>query len=351
MTVSKEDMINSIEETMSAGLPRDAFIAQVRDELPDDVARSCDFQVDPCVNFYEFACGSWIKDTEIPPHEGKVLKSWGLTAEKVKRELRTMFEVPHYAQPEFQRLSDWYTSCMDMEQIDKVGLADLNRVLAHVDSITSMSDLQDSLTYLGVLNLQSLFTLKVSLPPGEHDRYSLYLKPSGLTLANPAIYIQESPENLQLVEDLRQHFERLHTLSGLSPAQAAAAANKTLEIEVMLAKFHAEAPSASNHGPHVASGKYALHNLEELSPLVPWRRIFAAIHDECKRLEGEHAACMKSLLGGVHNMCSPRSPSSCAFPKRWSGRRRTCGVRTCARASSTMCPRCCRRRFWTPTST
>ena len=40
-------MINSIEETVTAGLPCDAFIAQVRDELPDDLARSCDFQLLP----------------------------------------------------------------------------------------------------------------------------------------------------------------------------------------------------------------------------------------------------------------------------------------------------------------
>jgi hypothetical protein len=31
---------------------------------------------------------------------------------------------------------------------------------------------------------------------------------------------------------------------------------------------------------------------------VPWRRIFGAIHDECKELEGETAKCLNSLLGG-----------------------------------------------------
>ena len=135
-------------ESISEGLPRDVFISQIKGELPDDVARSCDFTVDPCQNFYEFACGSWIKETVIPANAGNVEKSWGLTDQAVKRELREMYEVPHYTQPEFQRVSDWYKSCMDEEQLDKVGLSDLNRMLSHVDCITDLASLQDALTYL-----------------------------------------------------------------------------------------------------------------------------------------------------------------------------------------------------------
>jgi len=143
-TVSKADMINSIDSSMTAGLPRDIFLSQLKKELPDDVSAACDFAVDPCLNFYEFACGTWIKDTDIPPHDGKVLKSWGLTDKKVKQELRAVFEEAHDNQPEFQRLSDWYKSCMDTVQVNTVGLGDLSRVLAHVDSIVDEESLPSS---------------------------------------------------------------------------------------------------------------------------------------------------------------------------------------------------------------
>jgi hypothetical protein len=173
----------------------------------------------------------------------------------------------------------------------------------------------------GVLNMQNLWSFKVTLPWGERDGYSLYLKPSGITLNSPAIYILESPENLKIMDALRQHFTRLNILSGLAPELASATANNSLYIEVMLAKFHAEAPSAPPPSPsnqsgsedcHVpfasdSCGAYALGDLEELSPLVPWRRIFGAIHDECKELEGEQANCLNSLLGGVHNIIPTKS--------------------------------------------
>ena len=133
----------------------------------------------------------------------------------------------------------------------------------------------------GVLNMQNLWSFKVTLPWGERDGYSLYLKPSGITLNSPAIYILESPENHKIMDALRQHFTRLNILSGLAPELAAETANNSLCIEVMLAKFHAEAPSApppsaSNQSgsddcrvPSASDGcKYALADLEQLSPLV-----------------------------------------------------------------------------------
>ena len=243
-TISKSDMIDNIEESMIAGLPREAFISHLEKELPADVAQSCDFNVDPCTNFYEFACGSWIKDTVIPEHEGKVLKSWGLTDKKVKSELRSIYEEPH-AEPEFERLNMWYQSCMDTEQVDRVGLSDVNRVLAHVRSATSTASLQDTLAYLAVLNLQTVFTFKVNLPAGEHDSYSLYLKPAGLTMASPAIYLRDNADNSQLLADLHRHFIRLNQLSGLTPEAAGTVADLTIEMETVLAKFTAEVPIPS----------------------------------------------------------------------------------------------------------
>jgi hypothetical protein len=89
-------------------------------------------------------------------------------------------------------------------------------------------------------NLQSIFKFKVNLPAGQHDRYTLYIKPSGLTyylllitydrytlyikpsgltMANPSIYLKADEQNTKLVADLRAHFVRIHELSGLTTAQ------------------------------------------------------------------------------------------------------------------------------------
>ena len=297
-TISKADIDASADDSMAAGLPRDAWVADLKKELPQDVASSCDFTVDPCVNFYEFACGQWIKDTVIPEHEGKVLKSWGLTDKRVKRELRAIYEEEH-TDAEQKRLNEWYDSCMDTSLAESDSVADVQRVLARVDAIEDRAGLEGALAFLIGLNLQSVFLMKVNLPAGHHDRYSLYLKPSGLTMADPALYLREDQDAEQLQDDLREHFTRLHLLLGFSPTAAAQAAADTLDLEHTLAKFHAEGPSNDDglQSPH-ASGHYALGDVESLSPHLPWRRMFGRIKAECVKLEGKDASCLESVLGG-----------------------------------------------------
>jgi predicted metalloendopeptidase len=164
----------------------------------------------------EFACGTWIKETVIPANEAKVLKSWGATDKRVKQELRMIFE-DQTPEPEATRLNEWYTACMDMHQVERFGLEDLKRVLAQVDAIVDADTLNAALVSLSLLNMQNLFALKVKMPAGEHEHYSLSVKPSGLTLASAAIYIQQDQESNQLLlGNLGRHFATLNELTGRS---------------------------------------------------------------------------------------------------------------------------------------
>jgi putative endopeptidase len=229
--------VASQDDGMGAWPLREGLLKQIKEELPDDVSAACDFTVEPCVNFYEFACGTWIKETVIPANEAKVLKSWGATDKRVKEELRMIFE-DQTPEPEAQRLNDWYSACMDMQQVERFGLEDLKRVLAQVDTIVDTDTLNAALVYLSVLNMQNLFTLEVKMPAGEHDHYSLAMQPSGLTLANAAMYIQQDKQKATggdaTLRYLNKHFATLNELTGRSTHAAVPAADHSREIEIAL---------------------------------------------------------------------------------------------------------------------
>src|SRR5215467_3079797 len=111
---------------------RPGLAQQATIEPPAVALASLDRTADPCVDFYRFACGGWMKSNPIPSDRS----SWATfdeLQERNDRKLRDILEKAA-ARPtvETRKIGDYYGSCMDESTIDAKGVmplqADLDRI-------------------------------------------------------------------------------------------------------------------------------------------------------------------------------------------------------------------------------
>src|SRR5580698_1625466 len=78
--------------------------------------------VDPCVDFYQYSCGNWIKNNPIPPDQ----PAWDVYAKLTNENLRLLWGVlqqagdsSHSRTPNEQKIGDFFHACMDESAIEK----------------------------------------------------------------------------------------------------------------------------------------------------------------------------------------------------------------------------------------
>src|SRR5215472_9557202 len=104
-----------------------------------------DRTIDPCVDFFQYSCGGWIKNNPIPPDQS----SWSIysqVSEANKVQLRGILEaaaVDPKSSPTNLKIGDYYSSCMDLKAIEDAGMKPLQSELDHINQLSSKSEIAD----------------------------------------------------------------------------------------------------------------------------------------------------------------------------------------------------------------
>src|ERR1700749_738106 len=85
---------------------------------------SMDRTVDPCVDFFQYSCGGWIKSNPIPPDQSS-WDTYSKMQEENRERLRGILEAaskPNSSRDASeQKIGDYYASCMDETAINGKG--------------------------------------------------------------------------------------------------------------------------------------------------------------------------------------------------------------------------------------
>ena len=202
----------------------------------DDIDKS----VDPCTDFYQYACGNWMKKADIPADQPE-WASFIEVDERNKAVLHDILEKAAKGGPSRsaidQKIGDYYGACMDEKAVEAKGLDPLKPELDRIAAVKDKSGLIDAIARVHLIGPNPLFNFFSSPDLHNADMVIAYIDQGGLTLPDRKYYIND--EDAKMVEQrkhLTDYATALFTLSGQSSQQAAESAQAVLRIETALAK-------------------------------------------------------------------------------------------------------------------
>src|SRR5438067_3427514 len=121
-----------------------------------------DRSADACDDFFQFANGTWVKNTEIPPSQSR-WGSFNILAETNRDVLHDILEnaakQKSLAGSNAQLIGDFYTSCMDEAAIEQAGTKPIEPYLNNIAGIKTIDDVKAQIAEMHNVGVPALFRL------------------------------------------------------------------------------------------------------------------------------------------------------------------------------------------------
>ncbi|XP_053379464.1 neprilysin-1-like isoform X2 [Mercenaria mercenaria] len=89
-------------------------------------------EIDPCDNFYEFACGQWVDKHRVPEDKGSI-DTMEEVSDRLERDLQDLLESPADNDIEpIRKAKTFYKACMDTESINAQGHQDMLKFISNL---------------------------------------------------------------------------------------------------------------------------------------------------------------------------------------------------------------------------
>jgi putative endopeptidase len=263
---------------MAAAIP-DVAAGQSSSKAADGLdLQAIDKSVNPCENFYQYACGNWLKQHPIPADES----AWGRFDELLQRNQEILRGILENAEENEdrsatdQKIGGFYHSCMDEAAIEQRGITPLEEELTRIRAIRDSKTLLEEIARLQYLGVDVFFNFGPEPDPKNASMMIAFVDQGGLGLPERDYYFRTDPQSEEIRRKYVAHVQKMFELSGTPAAEAQRKAAAVMAIETDLAR--ASLNATQRRDPQLLVHMMSKRRLMELSPNFNFDAFFSRLN-------------------------------------------------------------------------
>lgn len=195
-----------------------------------------DRSVDPGDDFFRFANGEWLDETEIPSD----LSNYGMFTElaleaeqDVQNIILELSEAGGEDGSVEQQVGDLYASWMDTETLNARGLEAIQPILADIEAIESHDGFAEM---FATVHSPAMYGVGIIPDPADTTRYTVFVGQDGLGMPDRDFYLSEGERYDQYREAYQTYIAELFELAGYE--DGASRADAIMALETRIAEVH-----------------------------------------------------------------------------------------------------------------